>query len=305
MSEKTIMILMGILSVGFVGIIGFSIMTSDRTAPEISFPDTEITYIEGSDTAPLLDGVSAIDDCNGDVSENVCIDSIIPNIEEGKATVVYAAYDFSNNVAKAKRSIAYVATSSQEESLSEETTEEATESAEATTEATTEVAAETEEEDVVNPEAPVLVMAVNEFSIETGGPFTPKNRVQSVEDDVDSSDYLMNHLQVVGDYDIDTVGRYELEYYVVDSSGNESNHEPMTLIVEEAATTQQRTTTTPQTNRTQNQTQTAQQPTQQPVQQPVQQPEVQQPEQQPAQQPETQQTTQQPETQQPEQQPVQ
>ncbi|MGN0246827.1 MAG: immunoglobulin-like domain-containing protein [Lachnospiraceae bacterium] len=305
MSEKTIMILMGILSVGFAGIIGFSIMTSDRTAPEISFPDNEITYTEGSDTAPLLDGVSAIDDCNGDVSESVCIDSIIPNTEEGKATVVYAAYDFSNNVAKAKRSIAYVATSSREESTSEEITEEATERAEATTEAE----AETEEEAVVNPEAPVLVMAVNEFSIETGGPFTPKNRVQSVEDDVDSSDYLMNHLQVVGDYDIDTVGRYELEYYVIDSSGNESNHEPMTLIVEEATSTQQRASTTQQTNRTQNQTQIAQQPTQQPAQQPVQQPEAQQAEQQPVQQSETQQpeqqTAQQPETQPAEQQPVQ
>lgn len=290
MSEKTIMILMGILSVGFAGIIGFSIMTSDRTAPEISFPDTAITYTEGSDTASLLEGVSAIDDCNGDVSESVCIDSIVPNTKEGKATIVYAAYDFSNNVAKAKRSIAYVATDSQEESISEETTEEAGESVE--TEEITESETENEEEDIVNPEAPVLTMEVNEFSIETGGPFTPKNRVQSVEDDVDSSDYLMNHLQVVGDYDIDTAGRYELEYYVVDSSGNESNHEPMTLIVEEAAT-QQRTTTTQQTNRTQNQTQTAQQPTEQPVQQPTQQPE-QQPVQQPeAQQPETQQTEQQ------------
>ena len=285
MSEKTIMILMGILSVGFAGIIGFSIMTSDRTAPEISFPDTEITYTEGSDTAPLLDGVSAMDDCNGDVSASVCIDSIIPNTDDGKAMVVYAAYDFSNNVAKAKRSIAYVATDLQEESVSDEATEEVVESTEAATEAETEA----EEEEIVNPEAPVLVMAVNEFSIETGGPFTPKNRVQSVEDDVDSSDYLMNHLQVVGDYDIDTAGRYELEYYVVDSSGNESNHEPMTLIVEEAATTQQRTTTTQQTNRTQNQTQPVQQPAQQPAQQPVQQP-VQQPTQQPeAQQPETQQ----------------
>lgn len=295
MSEKTIMILMGILSVGFAGIIGFSIMTSDRTAPEISFPDTAITYTEGSDTASLLEGVSAIDDCNGDVSESVCIDSIIPNTKEGKATVVYAAYDFSNNVAKAKRSIAYVATDSQEENISEETTEEAVESVE--TEEATESETENEEEDIVNPEAPVLTMEVNEFSIETGGPFTPKNRVKSVEDDVDSSDYLMNHLQVVGDYDIDTAGRYELEYYVVDSFGNESNHEPMTLIVEEAASAQQSTTTTQQTNRTQNQTQTVQQPTEQPVQQPTQQPEqqpVQQPEQQPeAQQPETQQTEQQ------------
>lgn len=285
MSEKTIMILMGILSVGFAGIIGFSIMTSDRTAPEISFPDNEITYTEGSDTAPLLDGVSAIDDCNGDVSESVCIDSIISNTEEGKATVVYAAYDFSNNVAKAKRSIAYVENGSQEESISEEAIE--------STEVTSEVEAEIQEEETVNPEAPVLVMAVNEFSIETGGPFTPKNRVQSVEDDVDSSDYLMNHLQVDGDYDIDTAGRYELDYYVVDSSGNESNHEPMTLIVKEAASTQQSTTTTQQTNRTQNQTQTVQQPTQQPVQQPEvqqpeQQPETQQPEQQAEQQQETQ-----------------
>ena len=242
MNERTIMILMGILTAGFAGITAFSCMTGDHTAPEIQFPDAQITYTEGSDTQALLEGVTAQDDKNGDVSDYVCIDNIIPNPEDGTATVVYAAYDFSNNVAKVKRTVAYIPAKEDEVTAD-------TEAGAVETDASSEDASETlaegssadalaeesdEAEEVVDPKAPVLTMAEHAFTIEEGGPFTPKNRVLRVEDDVDSSDQLMRNLKVDGDYDINKAGVYELDYYVVDSEGRESNHEKMVLTVETA-----------------------------------------------------------------------
>lgn len=239
MNERTIMILMSIFTVGFAGITAFSYMTGDHTAPEISFPQTEITYTEGSDTAKLLEGVSAVDDKNGDVTQYVCIDNIIPNPEDGTAAVIYAAYDFSNNVAKARRTVQYIpAADESSDSDTEVQNGSGTEEAgtqDNDTENTADVADnEPVQEQPVDPKAPVLTMAEHAFTIEEGGPFTPKNRVLRVEDDVDNSDYLMRHLNVDGDYDINTAGVYELDYYVVDSEGRESNHEKMVLTVEKA-----------------------------------------------------------------------
>lgn len=247
MNERTIMIIMSILTVGFAGITAFSYMVGDHTAPEINFPDTEITYIEGSDTTPLLQGVSAKDDKNGDVSQYVCIDSIVPNSENGTATVVYAAYDFSNNVAKAKRTVQYISEEGDTDDLDSQALEETTDLAQNENIGDVEESVP-DEAQVVDPTAPVLTMAEHAFTIEEGGPFTPKNRVLSVEDDVDSSDYLMSHLKVDGDYDIDTAGVYELDYYVVDSDGKESNHEKMVLTVEKAGRTGQNNANAAATN---------------------------------------------------------
>lgn len=235
MNERTIMILMSIFTVGFAGITAFSYMTGDHTAPEISFPKEEITYTEGGDTAALLEGVSAVDDKNGDVSQYVCIDNIIPNPENETAAVIYAAYDFSNNVAKVRRTVQYIPAA--DESSASDVEKDQTESEENDTSGlqTTDVEAEEpDQQQPVDPKAPVLTMAEHAFTIEEGGPFTPKNRVLRVEDDVDNSDYLMRHLNVDGDYDINTAGVYELDYYVVDSEGRESNHEKMVLTVEKA-----------------------------------------------------------------------
>lgn len=268
MNERTIMILMSIFTVGFAGITAFSYMTGDHTAPEISFPKTEITYTEGSDTAKLLEGVSATDDKNGDVTQYVCIDNIIPNPEDGTASVVYAAYDFSNNVAKARRTVRYVPAADESNGLSGLSDENAQADAEDTGDAdlqTVSATDESEQEQPVDPTAPVLTMAEHAFTIEEGGPFTPKNRVLRVEDDADNSDYLMRHLNVDGDYDINTAGVYELDYYVVDSDGKESNHEKMVLTVKAASQGAQDNTSTAGANNTDTangaNTDTTQQPT--------------------------------------------
>ncbi|MBO5387563.1 MAG: bacterial Ig-like domain-containing protein [Lachnospiraceae bacterium] len=83
-------------------------MMSDRIAPEITVPSADITYEEGTDKAKLLEGVEAIDDIDGDISEQVRIYdiSVVENGE--RAMITYAVYDDSYNLAKAYKVVDYV-----------------------------------------------------------------------------------------------------------------------------------------------------------------------------------------------------
>ena len=48
------------------------VVTDDRKGPEIELPaDGDVTYEEGSDTAPLLEGVTATDEKDGDVTDSL------------------------------------------------------------------------------------------------------------------------------------------------------------------------------------------------------------------------------------------
>ena len=79
----------------------------DRNGPEISVPQEEIAYVAGTDTSALLNGVTAQDDRDGDVTDTVTIESIIPNANQTGASVVYVAKDSKNNVTKETRTILY------------------------------------------------------------------------------------------------------------------------------------------------------------------------------------------------------
>ena len=86
------------------------VVTDDRKGPEIELPaDGDVTYAEGSDTAPLLEGVTATDEKDGDVTDSLMIENIFPNDDHTSASVVYAAKDSHNNVSKATRRVNYKA----------------------------------------------------------------------------------------------------------------------------------------------------------------------------------------------------
>ena len=74
----------------------------DRVVPAISFSANDIVYEEGMDESLLMEGVSASDDRDGDVSESLLIEKI-STTSQGDVIVTYAAMDSSNNVAKASR----------------------------------------------------------------------------------------------------------------------------------------------------------------------------------------------------------
>ena len=86
------------------------VVTDDRKGPEIELPaDGDVTYEEGSDTASLLEGVTATDEKDGDVTDSLMIENIFPNDDHTSASVVYAAKDSHNNVSKATRRVNYKA----------------------------------------------------------------------------------------------------------------------------------------------------------------------------------------------------
>lgn len=85
-------------------------VTGDRKGPEIAVPSgADVTYEEGSDTALLLEGVTATDDRDGDVTDSVIIENIFPNDDRTGASVIYAAKDSHNNVTKVTRRVNYKA----------------------------------------------------------------------------------------------------------------------------------------------------------------------------------------------------
>lgn len=82
----------------------FLYLNLDRTAPAISFADEDrkLVYTEGMKEEELLEGVSAVDDVDGDVTDSVLIEKI-SEMADGNVIVTYAALDSSNNVAKKTR----------------------------------------------------------------------------------------------------------------------------------------------------------------------------------------------------------
>ena len=87
-------ILLGVSIAVFVG--------EDRTPPVIRMEETELEYREGMSDEALLEGVSAMDETDGDVTASLVIEKVS---ETGTGTVIvtYGARDAANNVAKASR----------------------------------------------------------------------------------------------------------------------------------------------------------------------------------------------------------
>lgn len=90
----------------FCVITGGNYMRRDTEGPVISFDKEVITAsIEDSDM-DLIKGVTAQDKIDGDVSDSLIIESV-QRIEGNECETVYAAFDHSNNVSKASRTVEY------------------------------------------------------------------------------------------------------------------------------------------------------------------------------------------------------
>lgn len=110
MKEKHIVFLLSAAVVIMAGLSVTAAMSKDRKAPVISITNgTAVVYVEGEDTSILLKDVTAWDNKDGDLTDRIRIDNIIPDAGTGYATVVYAVYDSSNIVAKTKRVVQYKA----------------------------------------------------------------------------------------------------------------------------------------------------------------------------------------------------
>ena len=94
------------LTIGFfavdavlIGIGAFLYLDKDRTAPTITIPETELIYEQDMTEKELLDGVTAYDAEDGDVTEAVFVEKI-SETADGRVIITYAA---ANNVAESSR----------------------------------------------------------------------------------------------------------------------------------------------------------------------------------------------------------
>jgi hypothetical protein len=234
----------GLLIGGFIAIL----LTEDRTGPIITVNGTDIVYNQADDKDSLLSYVTAVDEKDGDVTETVMVADILPLLNKTSAKVVYVAEDKSNNVTKKevyvnyaplKEEILNASNTLEEEAVlalnmsSADTNDKNNESSSPSNETDTAKAAdEDNSEEVVVETNPVLTLIANEQTIERRDEFEPKDLIESVSDDKDLVNYLMEHISVVGNYDVNTRGDYVLMYYATDSDGNESERLYMVLTVE-------------------------------------------------------------------------
>ena len=84
MKQKGITIILAAAAaiLGCIAVIYY--FSSDRTAPKISFSG-EISYAEGQDWSVLLQGVTAMDDTDGDLTGKIQVESVIPLAGESRA----------------------------------------------------------------------------------------------------------------------------------------------------------------------------------------------------------------------------
>lgn len=79
----------------------------DHTAPEIFMETDVISVSVYAQQDCLLDGVTAWDDRDGDVTEFLVVEGVSAIGEDHSATVTYAAFDQAGNVTKAERVVSY------------------------------------------------------------------------------------------------------------------------------------------------------------------------------------------------------
>lgn len=204
-------------------------LSQDTTPPEIKIEERDITYTEGDSYEGLLEGVSASDKADGDLTSEVFVNKIVLT-DEHAAVVYYGVMDESNNVGMARRRVNY---RTKEEAGSEPSDEPAQETAGEAGAADGAVPEGGEPAPLeANGPRPVMALTTTQMTVPVRGEFDPLSVVQGVVDDKDSMEMLYQNIHVDGEYDLKVPGAYELRYYVTDSDGNASDPHILTLTVE-------------------------------------------------------------------------
>lgn len=252
--KKVMISVMLVLCAALIAICILLYRKMDENAPKISVPDTQIAYTEGDPMDALLEGVTAYDEEDGDVSDSLQVEAIRTLQGDKQAVVVYVAKDKSNNIVTKNRTIDYIAVTekiSVYETEQPKATENASESAGSDEPEGTQQP-ENEGEDAVDPAAeeaaaqaaaeaqfaslsddsPRLTLTATKVAVAAGESFSPLSYVKEITDDKDKREELFRRIQISGEYDLSAPGTYELVYYVLDSDQNQSNQATLTLIVQ-------------------------------------------------------------------------
>lgn len=216
----------GLLTAGCIALAGAGYMTyknQDRTAPEIKVDQSKkIAYTEGEDYGKLLEGVTAQDEKDGDLTNEVFVEKVVP-VSKKKAVVYYGVTDKAKNVGTARREVTYQ--TAEDSDAAEETAQDAAAADEQSID---------EQSAALQPNGtrPAMKLAEETKTIARGTSFNALNEVTDAVDDKDDRDTLFRGLHIDGNYNVNQAGTYTLQYYVQDSDGNTSDPITFTLTVQ-------------------------------------------------------------------------
>lgn len=249
----------GLLTAGCIALAGAGYMiykNQDRTAPEIKVDQSKkIAYTEGEDYGKLLEGVTAQDEKDGDLTSEVFVEKVVP-VSKKKAVVYYGVTDKAKNVGTASREVTYqeaegsdAVEETAQDTASEEASEDTTQKTKKKSkkakakknaedkkaEETAQDAAAADEQSAAlqpNGTRPAMKLAEDAKTIARGTSFNALNEVTDAVDDKDDRDTLFRGLHIDGNYNVNQAGTYTLQYYVQDSDGNTSDPVTFTLTVQ-------------------------------------------------------------------------
>lgn len=163
MKEQVIVAFLAGGCIVLTAVSGLVYLKQDRTPPQIVV-DTkeEVSYKDGDSYEALFKGVTAKDNRDGDLTDQIFIDRII-SLNEKKAVVYYGVTDKANNVGTAKRKITYSEADSSDTEEADETGVEASETP-----------VTSKNTDGVSP---ILTLATQSKNIQTGSEFDPTSMV--------------------------------------------------------------------------------------------------------------------------------
>ena len=240
MEAKKIVAVVGAIDVVLLVVCLVLYLGKDRKGPEIFFDEEkQIEYTEGMDKELLLEGVTAVDEKDGDVSDSLLVEKVAGT--NGKEVIVtYVARDGANNVGKASR--AFMVAGSYgggdilpvEEENFETGDMPGTEGATETEMGSNEEGSSGEEEgqdenqgegnNEGEPAGPNPVLVLNADMIETKKGIAPNwnEVIETMSDDKDDYNTLYNNLKLEGQVKLNETGDYPVTLYTVDTDGNRS-----------------------------------------------------------------------------------
>lgn len=234
MKRKLLFFALGILCMAFSATAVFLVVDRDKTGPVIAVPeDGSLTYVAGEDKKILLEGVTASDSEDGDVSDTLVIESIRPNGD--RAVVTYTAVDHSHNASKASCVVNYQTETEEEETIAGEKRLADSEDEAEELQENSETKAQKDVEDAIADlpkESPRFRLSQHEVMLAVGEVFDYSQYISDITDDKDSREQLYGRIRLQGKVDTSKAGIYEISYSVVDSDKNQSNVEVLTVKVE-------------------------------------------------------------------------
>ncbi len=221
----------GLLTAGCIALAGAGYMTyknQDRTAPEIKVDQSKkIAYTEGEDYGKLLEGVTAQDEKDGDLTNEVFVEKVVPVVRR-RLLSIYGVTDKAKNVGTARREVTYQ--TAEDSDAAEETAQDAA----AADEQSIDEQSIDQQSAALQPNGtrPAMKLAEEAKTIARGTSFNALNEVTDAVDDKDDRDTLFRGLHIDGNYNVNQAGTYTLQYYVQDSDGNTSDPITFTLTVQ-------------------------------------------------------------------------